>query len=196
MAVDARRPGLGHADRREPSGAVARGGERALERPVRRAVVQRRERGRLAGVVEDARHAGAEVERRPQPLERRGRVAGDEDRVRARGRLAGRRRAAGGPSGVSASVSNGGWSSSTSKPCSRASRASARLAAAVISGPMPWPARQATTYVRRAVIGVVVVGRSGCHGSCSSRSVRPADAPLCGLGRRVRRGWRVSVDLP
>ena len=57
------------------------------------------------------------------------------------------------PERVSASVSKGGWSSSIAKPCSRASPPSARLAAAVISGPIPWPARHATTYVRRPVIG-------------------------------------------
>jgi len=41
------------------------------------------------------------------------------------------------PDRVSASVSNGGWSSSMPKPCSRARPPSARLAAAVISGPIP-----------------------------------------------------------
>ena len=57
------------------------------------------------------------------------------------------------PERVSASVSNGGCSSSTRSRARGPRPASARLAAAVISGPIPWPARHATTYVRRPVIG-------------------------------------------
>jgi hypothetical protein len=40
---------------------------------------------------------------------------------------------------------------------------SARLAAAVISGPIPWPARHATTYVRRPVIGGNGLSGSDVH---------------------------------
>ena len=120
----------------------------------------------------------ARVPRRP----RRG-------RRRSRASRAASRRGAGGPERVSASVSNGGCSSSTSKPCSRPSRESARLAAAVTSGPMPCPARQATTYLRRAVISVVGLGMGVSRLVLLSLDAALGTHLWCGLGRRVRRRW-------
>ena len=184
VALDAPRPGVRDADRGEPAEAVARRGERAVEGPVRGEIVQRREHRRLAGVVEDARDARREVELRAKAVERRRRVACHEDRVGGRGRLAcrGRKRVArlGQGLGVERRVLLDLEAVLARQATERPARGGGDLRAD------PCPARQATTYVRRAVIGIRGRGWAG-HGAAPLARCVLGTHLWCGLGRRVRR---------
>ena len=178
VVVDTGRPSLGHAHRRQPSRAVACGCERAVERPVDRRVVERGERRRLARVVQHACHPRAEVERRAEPLERRRGVACDEHSVRARRRLACR-----GGEGVAGAREGLGVEGRVElldreavlagEAGERAARGGRDLGADPVAGEARDDVRPAAGHRGKRVVGGVAV-----MGWCSSRSVRPADAPL------------------
>ena len=180
VPVDPGSPIPGHAHGGQPPRAVARGGERAVERPVDRPVVERGERRRLARVVQHARHARAEVERRTKPLERRGGIAGDEHGVRARRRLA--RRRGQGMTGAGERFGVEGRMQLLDREAvlaaqagERAARGGRDLGADPVAGEARDDVRPAAGHRWRRVVGGVTFMRW-----CSSRSVRPADAPLLG----------------
>jgi len=156
--------------------------------------VERRERGRLAGVVEHPRDAGAEVEIGAEPFERGRRVPGHENGVRA-----GRRPPGGGREMVAGARQRlrveGGMelldveAVLVREPRERAARGSGDLRADPMAGEAGDDVRLPGCH-RGRWVGVGYMGLLLSLGTSSGTHL------FRGLGRRVRRRGRVSVDLP